>query len=64
MLCFSICNGDVEGALESGEGGGGLTFIDNGIPPTISVVTYCKTRGDRLDIRRFHERADDMERFV
>lgn len=45
---------DVDGALDRGVGGDRLMIIDNGIPPTISVVAYRKSDGNRLDLRRFH----------
>lgn len=42
-------HGDVEGVLESGEGGGGLTLINSAISPPISMVTYRESNGDRLN---------------
>lgn len=38
--------GNVDGALHSGEVGGGLTLIYSGIPPVLSVVAYFKCDGE------------------
>lgn len=42
---------DGDGALDSGESGGGLTKIDSSIPLAIHVVDHRKSYGDRLDVR-------------
>lgn len=49
-LCSSGC-GDFESVLDSGEGGGGLTLIDSGIPHPISVAAYPESDDDSLDAR-------------
>lgn len=43
----------MDSALDSGEGAGGLTLINSGVPPPMFVVAYCKSESDRLDVWRF-----------
>lgn len=53
MFRSSSGQGDADRVLYSGEGGGGLTIIDTGMPPPISSVAYRKSDGGRLDAQSF-----------
>lgn len=49
----SIAEGDGDSVLDSREGGDRLTIVDSGISLVMSVVAYCKSDDEKLDVWHF-----------
>lgn len=51
-MLSSSGHGDVEGLFDCRDVSRGLRLVDSGIPPPTSVVAYCRSDGDWLDVRK------------
>lgn len=53
-ISFRLCHGYVDGALDSGNDGGHWDLVEVVYIAPISIFSYCKSDGDRLDVGRLH----------
>lgn len=49
--------------LKNGEGGGGLTLTDSSILSSVSLVAFCESDGEWMDIQISVERVGGTKRF-